>query len=175
MKRTILFFFLIVSVANAFLTASVGNAISEMGYTSKIDGVGLWLIEDNNKTKLNYAENPEFAMFCEGKNKLYIYEKDQQCFVCKTVKWDEVKKEYTDLNASDRKEMLKDIELAKKDKYSGSGQKNYTVLLFGFKGKGFYTVSKKRLIQSKWTVSPPTEDEMGSHIVSVISFLIILL
>jgi hypothetical protein len=164
MKRTVLFFLLIASAANSFLTASVANAISYEGYKSKVEGVGLWKLFNMsylyNKGSdaacvLRFDEHPELAGFCDGKNKLYIYEKGQQGFICETV---------------DRKETLKNVELAKKKKDNEEGQsvsyqKEYVVLLKGLNldlTGGIYTVSNKRLGQGEWTVAAPTKDEKKS-------------
>lgn len=158
------------------------------GYTSKIEGVGLWWLQPGKSSNVEMAgdyvmrsfrfgENPEFAMFCNGKNKLYVYELGQKGFVCRNVKL--VKKgnerihisgmdfdvlEIKDVEDAEKKQMLKDIELAKKDKYGEAGERGYTILLSDLKltSQGIYTVAKERFMLGEWTVITPTVEDLSS-------------
>lgn len=167
----------------------VAKADNYEGYTSTIEGVGLWWLDPGKSVdvdaagdyvmrRLRFGENPEFAMFCDGRNKLYVYELGQEGFICRNVKLVQKgnerirvsglgefdKLEIKDVDEADRKRMLNTIELAKKDKLSEAGQERYTVLLSGLKldSQGIYTVSKEKLVPGGWTVSMPTKDDVDA-------------
>jgi hypothetical protein len=156
--------------------ASFANADNYEGYKSSIEGIGLlWLNGgwvtggDDMSIRFIFGENSEFATYCDGKNKLYIYEKSANGFVCNVKSWEEWRgysagsaSTWETHDASDKGKILRTIELAKKDKYSDAGQSEYYVSLSNLKvdAPGIYTVSKNKLERGSWVASAPTQDEL---------------
>lgn len=144
-------------------TASAARADSYEGYKSTSEGIGLWWLNPGTKVikRLRFGENPEFAAYCDGRNKLFIYEMANEAFTCMT-EWNGKKMESFD--PTDMKKMLNTIKLAKKDKYSEEAESEYLVSLQNLKvsSKGVFTVSKTKLLHGSWDVSAPTKDEFES-------------
>jgi hypothetical protein len=155
-----------------FLLAVWGaRADNYEGYESSIDGVGLWWLDADEAVlrRLRFGENPEFAIYCDGKNKLFIYELSSQGFTCKTEHWSELlgwqnNEPWKIHDLSDKKKLLQTIELAKNDNHSNAGESEYFVSLpnVKIKSQGIFTVSKTKLVRGSWSVSAPTKDELGS-------------
>lgn len=155
------------------LATSVARADNYEGYESKIEGVGLWWLfktaDEKIVRRLTFGENPEFAIYCDGKNKLFIYEMSSQGSSCKTETWSELlgwqnNEHWKSHDLSDKKKLLQTIELAKKDKHSNAHESIYFVSLRNLKIKsdGIFTVSKEKLVHGSWSVSAPTKDELDS-------------
>lgn len=164
----------------AVLTVAVSgaNADNYEGYVSHIEGVGLWWLDygltEDQRTKLGaseivlkrlrFGENPEFASFCDGKNKLFIYEKAGESFPCKTEYWQTHDGNgWKSFSPSD-KTMLRTIERAKKDRYSPEGQSEYFVSIRNLEidSQRIFTVSKTRPSRGSWNVSTPTKVDLES-------------
>lgn len=176
----------------AFLAATVSfaNADNYEGYESSIEGVGLWWLETSSVVgvvknassqwltqaadrdghlvirSLRFGDNSEFAIFCNGNNKVFIYEKAGNGYVCKTVAWGEqVDGEFImhDLSSSSMEKMRHVIELAKKDKHSDAGQSRYFVSLRDLKveSQRIFSVSKNKLVRGNWIESVLTQDELN--------------
>lgn len=144
-------------------TASAARADAYEGYKSTIEGIGLWWLVPGAQgvKRLRFGENPEFAVYCDGRNKLFIYEMANEAFTCMT-EWNGKKMESFD--STDMKKMLNTIKLAKRDKYSEGAETEYFVSLQNVKvsSKGFFTVSKTKLLHGSWDVTAPTKDEFES-------------
>ena len=117
-----------------FFAVSVARADNYEGYDSSIEGIGLWWLDADETVhrRLRFGENPEFAIYCDGKNKLFIYEISPQEFICKTERWSELlgwqnNEPWKNHDLSDKKKLLQTIELAKKDKHSNAGESEYFV------------------------------------------------
>ncbi len=155
---------LITIFVGSVLTCLSAKADSYEGYESTIPGIGLWHLQMDSDgyvvRRLSFGENPEFSIYCNGKNKLFIYEKSNKGFFCRVVQWDE-KNKYTPVDMQDKKALLQTIREAKKDKYSEAGQKEYFVLLVGLKLKerGMFTVSKSAITQRDWKIATPNQVE----------------
>jgi hypothetical protein len=158
----------------SFVTPSIADNYE--GYTSEIEGVGVWWLQyglmqyqekrfgtrDIVLRRLTFGENPEFATYCDGKNKLFVFEKNSQGFTCKLEYWLEWQSSNdTDpwkiIEPSEREKVVQTIALAKKDKYSDAGQSEYYVSLIGMKldhvgHGGVYTVSKTPFSQESWKI-----------------------
>lgn len=154
------------------LTVSAAKADNYEGYVSGIEGIGLWSLDSVNQVappisgivikRLRFSENPEFAIYCDGKNKLFIFEKAGKAFHCKTEYWQTYDgNEWKRFSPSD-KAMLRTIELAKKDKDSIEASSEYFVSLRNLKinSQGMFTISKKRLLRGDWGVSTPTKRDV---------------
>lgn len=144
---------------------SFANADNYEGYKSSIDGIGLWWLGrgDNAIQRLRFGESPEFAIYCDGKNKLFIYEQSTKGYICKTESWRElVEGQWSEHDLSDKKKLLRTIELAKKDENNDAGQSEYYVSLRNLKvdSEGIFTVSKNKLVRGRWVESSPTRDDL---------------
>jgi hypothetical protein len=146
------------------LLTHTANADNEIRHKSEVDGVGLWYLNPAElvTNRLRFGEDPDFAMFCNGKNKLYIYEIEGRSFDCKTVKWNEKTNSFKDADAADIREMQNNINIAKNDRYSEAGEAQYDVSLRNLKVKshGIFTVSKQQFLRGDWTMSALTKEEI---------------
>ncbi len=84
---------LVVRACSAILivVASLASTASPPGsYSSNVDGVGLWSLYsfDNSSAgmTLEGERNDPFIEYCNGKNKIYIYELDSRGYICESRK-----------------------------------------------------------------------------------------
>ena len=74
-----------------FVLVSLASTASPPGsYLSNIDGVGLWSLysHDNSSAGMTLEGEPNntFVEYCNGKNKIYIYEIDSRGYICEAQK-----------------------------------------------------------------------------------------
>jgi len=161
--------------------ATVTNADNYEGYSSRIEGIGLWWLEysfteqekarfgttDIVVRRLRFGENPEFAIYCNGTNKLYIYEMSSQGFTCKLEYleewqgWD-AKEKWSYIDRPGKKKLLQLIELAREDKQGNARESQYYVSLgkMKIKSPGIFTVSKRKLERGNWAASFPKKEDL---------------
>jgi hypothetical protein len=168
---------LLLSIIIVFVSTAAADSLPSG--ESKIEGVGLWWL-DNRLTeeerakygttdiviyRLSFRESPEFATYCDGKNELYIYEKNSQGFACKLEYWEEwqgwqAEKHWNKFTPSDRKKLLKTIGHAKDFGDEGMSQYFVTLQKLKVQPEGIFTVSKTKLETGNWVVSEPTKEEL---------------
>ncbi len=134
---------LVVRACSAILivVASLASTASPPGsYSSNVDGVGLWSLYsfDNSSAgmTLEGERNDPFIEYCNGKNKIYIYELDSRGYIC------ESRKTY--------------MEYEGRQIFSG-----YDISVKGVSEKlnGVYTVSKSRIEKNSLTSEPLSKKE----------------
>jgi hypothetical protein len=144
---------------------STANADNYEGYDSSIEGIGLWWLDagDNVVRSLRFGEHPEFAIYCDGKNKLFIYEQSATGYACKTESWTERRdNQWANPTPPDHTTMRRIIDRASQDKYGDAGQSEYVVLLRNLKldSQGIFTVSKIKLVRGPWVMSHPSQRDL---------------
>lgn len=168
-------------VSMLLFVAPLSIADTYEGYKSEVEGVGLWMLQysftqaqrerlgttDIVIRRHKFGDTPEYATYCDGKNKLFVYEMNSQGFPCKLDYWDErqawgSEETWKSIDPADKEKLLRTIDLAKKDKNSQAAQSEYYVSLLGLKlaKPGMYTVSMKPLQRGDWTTVKPTPEDL---------------
>ena len=175
-----------ITLCLALVTHAV-QADNYEGYKSTIGGTGIWSLGPRSNEpfiskRLSFGENPEYATYCDGNNKIYIYELDSRGFACATVSWIEFKgwkapETYVTHSKFDGSDLEGVAALASEEAfaeceklateesyecvmaYDNAFQSEYIVRLGGLQlsNQGMYTVSKTRLARGNWKVKPLSE------------------
>lgn len=154
--------------------ASQSSADSYLGYKTSIDGFGLWELYDlpgaTQGSHLGYSlsllEHPEVALYCNGKNKLYIFEHPNIEFTCKTeVLYTLENGANIEVNSPSEERLLAELRQNKKD----SDHSNGAFYLVSLNNKdikvstsGFSTISRKALLSATSKISTPSKEELKS-------------
>ncbi len=159
------------------LSALSARADNYAGYKSTIEGVGLWALQTyanesggrQTSERLRFGENPEYAVYCDGKNKLFIYEIPSKGFICRTVYVNEYRNEggeneppWKSVDPFDQANVLRLIARAKADKGSSEARSEYAISLdeLQIENERILTVSKMRLERGIWIESAPSKSEL---------------
>lgn len=143
------------------------------GYESHRPGVGLWYFypaDDSEFTvSLHFGLNPEFALHCDGKHKLYVYEIPNQSFTCLVKNWSGSERSPDSPipishEGFDAKAMLEQVRLAQKRGSSETDEATYSVAIKGLhvREPGIFTVSKTRLIHGNWNINNLDSEEYAA-------------
>jgi hypothetical protein len=119
------------------------NADNFVKHTSSVDGIGLWWLGRDNPAASDVFQNGEsgsFVSYCNGKNRVYIYELGSKDFACRSRK-------------NGKEDWEKDF--------------TYTIEVLGAESElnnmgDIYTVSKRKIEQTDWKVSPLTMSEIDT-------------
>lgn len=154
------------------LSAAVATAQADNyeGYTSLVEGVGLWWLETSEygvSRQLTLGENPDFVTYCDGKNKIHIYEENSRAVMCNTdywLFWDDVSQSAKEYRHLDKKALQHSLKKATR----GDNADYYRFMVSApdlrIRKSGIYTVSKTKLVRGDWTVSVPSSEEREASI-----------
>lgn len=163
-------------IALIFLTASAADADNYEGYHSSLKDIGIWRLDTDNTGKtirrLSFAENPEFALFCDGAHAVFIYELPAGEYLCKTEYYIEPPQaeysaqQYKTHLAPTAEELRNTINQARENPNSAAAEAQYFVSLHNpsIKFGDIYTVSKTKLTHGNWLISQPTKSELAAAI-----------